>query len=92
MRSSTLRTGKRLALSGLLVGATIWFVKWLLSLFHILRDTTVGAGPKTVADYALNLACWDIAEVFAMCLAFCSGILLYVIACPPPKDIDQHEA
>jgi len=92
MRSSTLRTCKRLALSGLLVGAAIWLLKWLMSLLHLLRDTALGAGPKTIADYALNLAWWDMAEVFAICLTFCSGIMLYVIVCPPPKDIDQHEA
>lgn len=92
MRSSTLRTCKRCALSGLLVGATVWLLKGLLTLLHLLRDTTLGNGPKTIMDYALNLAWWDVAEVFAMCLTICSGILLYVTVCPPPKDIDQHEA
>lgn len=76
---------------GALLGPAFWLLKSLLSLLHILRQPRLGE-PKTIADYALDEFWWGGAVAVLLVLSFCSAILLYVIVCPPPRDIDQHEA
>jgi hypothetical protein len=73
------------------LGPASWFLKSLLSLLHVLRNPDP-AEHRTVADYVLDPFWWDAAGALLMALTVCSAILLYVIVCPPPKDIDQHEA
>ncbi len=91
MRSSTIKTCRRLALFGVIVGPAFWLAKTVLSLLGVLRDAGPGQ-PATLVDRIRDTLWWDAAAVSLIGLSICSGIVLYVIVCPPPKDIDQHEA
>jgi hypothetical protein len=77
-------------LIGPVLGPAFWVLKWILSLLHLLRDSS--APPKTFADALLCNFYWEVIGWCLLSVTFCSLILLYVIVCPPPKDIDQHEA
>ena len=90
MRSSTIRLFRRATLAGAVIGTAFWMLKWILSLLHVLRD--LSALPKTFTDVLVCKLYWDFIGWCLLCVTCCSLILLYVIVCPPPKDIDQHEA
>jgi len=88
MRSSTISRCKRLAILGALLGPGFWVLKWILTLLHVLRDSAL-AGRRTLADHVLDASSWNVVGVVLLGLALCSLVLLYVIVCPPPRDIDQ---
>ena len=88
MRSSTINRCKHLAIWGALLAPGFWLLKWVLTLLHVLRDSAP-AGPRTLADHILDVGSWNVLGVILLGLALCSLILLYVIVCPPPRDIDQ---
>ncbi len=90
MQPKTLRTCRRLAISGVFAWPSIWLLRKLLSVMHLLREPVPGTARETVGDYMLDATWWDAAVILSIAVTFCSAILLYVIVCPPPRDIDQH--
>jgi hypothetical protein len=87
MRSSTITRLRRLTLFGAVLAPVFWVLKWVLQFFHILRDSPVP--PRTLADRIFDVFVWDTIGAFLLAITLCSLILLYVIVCPPPRDIDQ---
>ncbi len=87
MRSSTITRLRKVTLFGVILALGFWVLKWVLQFFGVLKS--VATPPKTLADRLFDLFVWDTIGVCLLTLTFCSLILLYVIVCPPPRDIDQ---
>lgn len=87
MVASTIKRLRRLTIAGALLAPSFWALKWILQGVHIIRDAPVP--PKTLADRVLDPSYWNTIGVCLVAVTVCSLILLYVIACPPPRDIDQ---
>jgi hypothetical protein len=77
-----------LAILGALLGPGFWVLKWILTLLHVLRVSAT-AGPQTLTDHIFDAGSWNVIGVILLGLALCSLVVLYVIVCPPPRDIDQ---
>jgi len=90
MRPSTIRSLRRVALVGAVLAPAFWVLKWILNLLQVVRDVPVP--PKSFAGALSYEYYWEVIGACLLCVTLCSLLLLYVIVCPPPKDIDQHEA
>ncbi len=87
MRSSTITRLKRLTIIGALLAPAFWALNWILQLTHVLRDSPVP--PRNLADRVFDASYWNTIGFCLLAVAMCSLILLYVVVCPPPRDIDQ---
>ena len=87
MRSSTITRFRRLMIVGALLAPAFWALKWILQVVNVVRDSPLP--PRTLADRVFDASYWNTIGVCLVAITICSLILLYVIVCPPPRDIDQ---